>query len=554
MSENINFMTILFGLFGGLTLFIYGMNLMGDGLQKAAGDRLRNIINTLTSNPLLAVLVGTVVTAIIQSSSATTVIVVGLVSAKLMTLHQAIGVIMGANIGTTVTAQLIAIDIGEYAYPIAAAGFILYFFIKKKIVKYTGQTVFGFGVLFIGLNIMGDSMRPLVEFPLFINMIEKMSEYPILGLLTGTVFTMIIQSSSASIGVLQELASKPIHPGSTQALINLQAALPVILGCKIGTTITALLASIGVRINAKRAALAHTVFNIFGSVILMFFIPAYADFIRYISIKGPEVDIIKSQIANAHTLFSIINTLICIPFTGLLAKIVTLLIPGEDDGLERRTFYLDRKMLGSPSIAMDLAMKELARMADHAQDMMNNARDAFIKMDMKAVEKVMELEEVVDMLQDEIVKYLASMLSQGSLTEHQSTRLAGLMHVTNDIERMGDHCQNIAEFGQIRQNENMPFSDEAISEVSYAFEQVGEMVNNSIKALRNNNPDLALLVTSKESEIDAMEEKLREQHVKRLHGKLCDPQAAIIFAELIHNLERIADHCNNIAEAVIEGS
>ncbi|HOV24741.1 MAG TPA: Na/Pi cotransporter family protein [Pseudobacteroides sp.] len=540
---------IIFGLLGGLAVFIYGMNLMGDGLQKAAGERMRRILEVLTSNPLMGVLVGTLVTVMIQSSSATTVMVVGFVSAGLMTLPQAIGVIMGANIGTTITAQLIAFNIGDYTPLITAIGFLFFFFSKKKIVKYLGQTVFAFGLLFFGLETMSDVMEPLATSPVFESMIKQLSQYPILGLLTGVIMTVIVQSSSATIAVLQNVAAQSGIDGG--ALIDIQTAIPILLGNNIGTTITAIFASVGARLNAKRAAAAHTIFNVLGAVIFMFLIPIYAKLIIFISPKGPEIEIIKRQIANAHTAFNIINTIIWIPFVFVLAKIVTFIVRGQEDPAEKKIMYLDNKLLSNPAVAMDLATKELTRMALLAKQMAEDAKNSFINSDMKCVKKVSETEEVVDMLQSEIIKYLSTMLSTGTLTERQSVRLAGLMHVTHDIERIGDHCKNIAEFAEQKEQERIPFSKQALSELSDVFEMIRNMVSDSIKSLSEYDTSLAKKVLSEEYEVDDIEDKLRSRHVERLNKGLCDPKATIIFIDLIHNLERIGDHCNNIAEAVL---
>jgi len=550
--EKLDILSIVFGLLGGLAVFIFGMNLMSEGLQKAAGERMRRILGILTGNPILGVLVGALVTAIIQSSSATTVMVVGFVSARLMTLTQAIGVIMGANIGTTITAQLIAFKIGHYAYPIAAAGFILYFFFKKKFVKYLGQTIFGFGLLFIGLNTMDDVMKPLAKSPVFADMIMTLGKYPVLGVLVGTLMTVLVQSSSATIAVLQNLASQP-GPDGVHAAINLRTAMPVLFGDNIGTTITALLAAIGAKLNAKRAAIAHSVFNIIGTCIFIWFIPVFARFVEYVSPKGSEVDIIARQIANAHTSFNLLNTLLWLPFVWLLAKIVTFLVRGkEDDGVEKRVLYLDNRMLNNPTIAMDLATKEFVRMGALVEEMMVSARKAFVDSDMNESKKVHEIEETVDMLQYEIVKYLSTMLSQGSLTERQSVRLAGLMHVAGDIERIGDQCENLADFAQLKVNEHLNYSQDAISEVSDAFNKVEELVIQSIAALKEGSTALAKKVISGESDIDDLEKRLRSRHIERLNSGTCNPQSGITFVELVHNLERIADHCKNIAEAVLD--
>ncbi|HHX18257.1 MAG TPA: Na/Pi cotransporter family protein [Clostridium sp.] len=550
MPENLELSKMLFGLFGGLAIFIYGMNLMGDGLQKAAGEKMRRILEVLTSNPLMGILVGTLVTMIIQSSSATTVMVVGFVSANLMTLPQAIGVIMGANIGTTVTAQLVAFDLGEYAYLITAIGFILFFFFNKKIIKYVGQIIFSFGLLFVGLNIMSAVMKPLAQSAMFEEVIHRVSDTPVLGLVVGALLTLIIQSSSATVAVLLNLAQEPDANG--QALIGLQAALPILFGSNIGTTITAILASIGARVNAKRAAMAHTIFNVAGAVLFMLILPYFAKFVAFISPKGLETSVIARQIANAHTSFNIINTIVWAPFVLVLAKIVTFLVRGEEDTVENRVIYLDYKILNNASVAMDLATKELTRMAELSRKMMANSKKAFINSDTDAAKKVHEIESIVDMLQTEIIKYLSTMLSQSSLTERQSIRLAGLMHITNDIERMGDHCKNVAELAMEKIEKDLPFSKEAISDLTNAFNKLNDMVDHSIQSLSHDDTSLAKKVLSEESEIDKLESDLRDRHMKRLDSGLCNPTSTIMFIELIHNIERIADHCNNIAEAVLD--
>jgi phosphate:Na+ symporter len=540
---------MIFCLLGGLAVFIYGMNLMSDGLQKAAGERMRRILEVLTGNPIIAVLVGALVTTLIQSSSATTVMVIGFVSARLMTLNQAIGVILGANIGTTVTAQLVAFNIGHYAYPIAALGFILFFFFKRNLVKYIGQTIFAFGLLFMGLNIMSDAMAPLAESQSFALMMARLSEYPILGLIIGTLFTLLIQSSSATIAVLQNLAKQTGSDG--KALISLTTALPMLYGTNIGTTITALLASIGARISAKRAAVAHSVFNIVGSIIFMFFIPTFAWFIQKISPGGNEAEVISRQIANAHTSFNLINTLLWLPFIWLLAKIVTFLVRGKEDDIEKRVLYLDYKVLSNPAIAMDLATRELTRMAAFVRQMMADSKKAFTEANMELAKNVLEIEELVDILQDEIVKYLSTMLSEATLTERQSIRLSGLMHIANDIERMGDHCKNVVEFAMQKENEKIPFSKEAITDVSETFSVLNQMVDDAIHSLQDENIELAKKVLYEENEVDNLENKLRVRHLERLNSGLCNPKSTVIFIELIHNLERIGDHCNNIAEAIL---
>ena len=317
-------------LFGGLAMFIYGMNLMSDGLQKSAGEKMKSVLAMLTRNPFFGIMAGALVTAVLQSSSATTVMVIGFVSAGLMKLPQAISIIMGANIGTTITAQLIAFKIGDYAWLFVAVGFIMYFFMKKKeLVSYIGQTLFAFGILFVGINIMGDTMKPLAGSQVFVDLMLQVQNIPVLGVALGTLMTVVVQSSSDTIAVLQNLASTA-GPDGVSSIIGLQGALPILFGDNIGTTITAVLASIGASVAAKRTAAAHVIFNLTGTLIFIWFIPYYAEFIQFISPKGAEIDVIARQIANAHLCFNLFNTIVFIPLIGVLVKVVTKLVPGKE--------------------------------------------------------------------------------------------------------------------------------------------------------------------------------------------------------------------------------
>jgi len=537
---------ILFGLFGGLAIFIFGMNEMSSGLKKIAGDRLRKILKILTGNPIVGIIMGALVTALMQSSSATTVMVIGFVAARLMTLPQAIAVILGANIGTTVTAQLVAFKIGAYAYPITAIGFILMFFVKKKSIKNFGQTVFAFGLLFVGLNLMGDVMKPLAQSQQFADLMVRIHDVPVLGLLVSSGMTLIVQSSSATIAVLQKLAIAPGPDGGN--LIPLALALPFLFGSNIGTTITAIFASVGAGISARRAAFAHAIFNILGSVLFMFLITPFSKFILWIT---PDTANVSRQIANAHTIFNVINTLLWLPFIKYLAKFVQFVIPGEDIVIENRPLYLDTKMLASPSIAMDLVTKELVRMAELSTQMMDTAEKAFINSNMIAIKKVHEIEDVVDMLQHEIVHYLSKLLASEQLTEHQSIRLTGLLHIVSDIERIGDYCDNIAVSAEVRIDKKLPFTENGTKELSDAFELVTDMVSVTVNALRQYDDTIAKDVISREYLVDEMERTLRDAHIDRLNKAQCHPHSGLIFIELIHNLERIGDHCKNIAEAIL---
>ena len=550
---------IIFGVAGGLALFIYGMNLMGEGLKKAAGERLRIILETITRNPISGIIVGALVTMIIQSSSATTVMVVGFVNARLMTLRQAIGVIMGATIGTTITAQLIAFNIGEYAYLIAALGFVLFFFIKYKNWQYIGEVFFGLGVLFIGLNTMSDMLKPLANHPVFAEWIVNLGKHPVMGVLVGTLMTMIVQSSSATVGVLQTIASQPvIVNGAFQPLIPLTSAIPILLGDNIGTTITALLAGIGANKAAKRAAVAHTLIKIFGTLIFLMLMPLFLKLVQFIPphidlAQGiTAVDIIKRQIANAHTAFNTLNSIIWIPFIGFLTMLVTKLVPGEDIYIEKGVKFLNPRVINNAAVALELSAKELVRMGEFAANMLTIVKNVFISLDASTRSQVDEMEETLDYLQEQIINYMSTVVSQISLTEPESLRLTDLMHVVGDIERIGDHCVNVIELSEYKTKEGLKFSDQANQELEDIFNLTSEMVSEAINALRDNDFTAAHHVLKLEKKMDELEAELRDNHINRLNQGACNPSSAVCYVEIMKNLERIADHCNNIAEAVLD--
>ncbi len=550
---------IIFGVAGGLALFIYGMNLMGEGLKKAAGERMRIILETITKNPIAGIVVGTLVTMIIQSSSATTVMVVGFVNARLMTLRQAIGVIMGATIGTTITAQLIAFNIGDYAYLIAALGFIIFFFVKYKNWQYIGEVFFGLGVLFIGLNTMSDMLKPLADHPIFAEWIVNLGKHPVMGVIVGSIMTIVVQSSSATVGVLQAIASQPVLINNTiQPLIPLTSAIPILLGDNIGTTITALLAGIGTNKSAKRAAVAHTLIKILGTLIFILLMPLFLKFVLFISPQIDlkqgltAVDIIKRQIANAHTAFNTLNTIIWIPFVGFLTMLVTKMIPGEDVYIEKGVKFLNRRVINNAAVALELSAKELVRMGEFADKMLSTVKNAFFSLDTTKRSQVDELEETLDYLQEQIINYMSTVVSQISLTEPESLRLTDLMHVVGDIERIGDHCINVIELSEYKTKEGLKFSAQANEELEGIFDLTSKMVSRAINALRDNDFSAAHHVLELEKKMDKLEEELRYNHISRLNQGACNPSSAVCYVEIMKNLERIADHCNNIAEAVLD--
>ena len=563
------FSTIM-ALFGGLAMFIFGMHQMGEGLQKTAGDKMRTVLAMLTGTTIKAILVGAVVTMIIQSSSATTVMVVGFVGAGLMTLPQAVGVIMGANIGTTMTAWIVAAKIDEFAWLFVAVGFIMMFFIKKPKVRYIGQIIFAFGVLFVGLNSMGAAMKPLAKSEAFSNLLLQIKDMPVLGLIVGSISTMIVQSSSAAIGVLQTLAGTATDSAGTP-LISMYQAVPILLGSNIGTTITALLACIGGSRDSKRAATAHALFNIVGSVLFMFILRPFTWLVNQtVGIIGhsliadantgilgmltPVADNMRESIAVSHTLFNLVNTIIWLPLVFVMVKLVKLIVPGEDPVIHKKLAYIDYKVVNSPAIAIDLATKELARMTEIAQQMTLDSH-ALIRGHTDELEtRIFSNEETMDYLENEIVRYLSNIYSSTSVTQDDSVRIAGLLHATNDIERIGDYCSNICDNSQDMKNNGVVFSPSAVAELDEAFCLVEQMVLDSTLALRNNDPVLAGKIMSMEEQIDVMEDKLRASHLDRLTNGQCDPRSTVIFLEIIHTMERISDHCKNIADFVAAGS
>jgi len=549
-----NVAQILITLFGGLALFIYGMNMMSDGLQKSAGEKMKSILALLTKNRFIGVIAGALVTAVLQSSSATTVMVIGFVSAGLMNLPQAISIILGANIGTCITAQLVAFKIGDYAWAFVFLGFLMFFFLAKKNEKIMdfGEVIFGFGVLFVGLNVMGDAMEPLAASPAFADIMLKVSDIPALGVIVGAGLTAVIQSSSASIAVLQNLASTA-GPDGVTSIIGLTGAIPILFGTNIGTTITAVLASIGGSINAKRTALAHTMFNVGGTLLFIWFTPFIAEFIQAISPSGEEIDVISRQIANSHLAFNIATTIVFIPFIGFLVKFVTKVVSGTDaekDPME--PLYLDYNVLEQPFVAIHLATRELTRMAGITSDMLVETRKAFIAGDQEAIDRVWKYEEQVNNLQDKITEYLASIFSIETVTEHQAATISGLMHIVSDIEHIGDNCKNIVEFATEKIENKYEFSDVAYAEIYSCFDHGSKMIIDSIEALKNGDRELAKNVKRAEKALNILETDLRTKHLERLNNKECSAEFTVMYTDVIHNIERIGDSCDNIANAVLD--
>jgi phosphate:Na+ symporter len=528
---------MIFSLLGGLGLFIYGMSLMGTGLQKAAGSKLKKILAVLTSNRFIAVLVGAGVTAIIQSSSATTVMTVGFVNAGLMNLFQAAGVIMGANIGTTMTAQLIAFKLTDIAPFILAIGACMVLFSKKKKTKDVGEIVLGFGILFVGMTMMETSMKPIREMESFKNLILSLGKHPLMGVFVGLGMTAVVQSSSATIGILMALAANNGIP--------LVVALPILFGDNIGTCVTALLASIGTTKNAKRASLIHLMFNITGTIIFM---SAFPLVLKFIPTLGGDV---QRQIANAHTLFNVTNVIIQIWFIGVLVKIVNKLVPGEDKQSSALVLeHLDRRLLETPSVAVGQVVKEVVRMCNAASQNLTDSFNAFVNNDEKLITSVNENEELINFLEREITAYMVA-LSNTSLSEEQSEIITSLFHVVNDVERIGDHADNLGELAQYKIDGDLQFSETAIKELKYMYETAKYAVDSATIALETSDVEQAKKVIETEEKIDDINKQLRTEHIARLNKHECSPECGTIFLEIVSNLERVGDHSNNIAETVL---
>ena len=547
MNENVK---VVFGLIGGLALFLFGMNSMSDALQKAAGEKMKKILGFLTRNPVMGALAGALVTAVLQSSSATTVMVIGFVSAGLMSLPQAISVIFGANIGTTMTAQLMAFKISNYIYPIIFIGFMLNFVGKKEKVKNIGMVIFSFGLLFEGIEIMGEVMKPLAGSPVFVDLMGKVSSVPVLGVVLGAVMTLVVQSSSATIAVLQNFASQA-GPDGVSSVIGLAGAIPILLGDNIGTTITALLASIGQSKNAKRTAIAHSIFNISGSCVFVFLIPWFAKFVQFISPKGNEVDVISRQIANAHTTFNVVCTLVWLPLIPLMVKIVTTIIRG-DDKVQKTVFepkYLDMKVVEQPAAAMVLVSKELNRLSELAETLLTGLK-ASLTAD-KTSETYLHFKEnleIVQHLQENVSDYITRLFSSGNLTEQQSEYTAGLLFINNCIQRIAERCGDVDKICMQISDSGKVLTREASAEMENCIDVTSQLLDKAMEAVRHGDSSAAESVFKNKKKMQKAEKKFNKAHLNRVKNNLCDASMTGYFSGIIYNIDRMADNCVGIAE------
>ena len=541
-------MELAYNIIGGLGLFFFGMQIMSEGLKNIAGDRLKAILHMVTKVPIVGVLVGLGVTSLIQSSSATTVMVVGFVNAGLIVLKQAISVIIGANVGTTVTAWLVAsmsvFKVTQYALPAIGIGFGMRMFGRTKNVKFWGQVLMGFGMLFLGLGFMKDAFAPLSQSQHVKDIFIRFGDNPILGVLVGLLVTMLIQSSSATIAIVQVMAFN--------GLISFPAAITLMLGGDIGTTITAQLAAVGTNLEARRAAMAHTLFNVIGVGYMMFFVYTglFEKAINFIVPGQITVMNIMVYIAVANTVFKLTNAAVFLPFIGALEKAVVFLVPKKKGVIELGPQYLEKHLLETPPIAIEQARKETVRMMELACKSVSSSMKCFLEEDLAVIKSAHKMEQAVDNLQSAITQYLVE-LSQRDLSQEVSEELHVLIHSVNDIERIGDHSENIIELAERKIEKKLPLTEDAISELRLMWNELDSMMIETEEALRKTDTSIAEKVLRREQLINQFQEDLKHGHVNRLNDGRCDIQSGVLFIDLVDNMEKIGDHLTNIAQGVM---
>ena len=538
---SINWQEIIFHFLGGLGLFLYSIKTMGDGLQQAAGDRLRYYIDKYTSNPFLGVLVGIVVTALIQSSTGVTVITVGLVSASLLTLRQAIGIIMGANIGTTVTSFIIGFKLGEYALPLIFLGTMFLFFTKNRTANNIGRILFGVGGIFYALNLISAGMSPLKDLPQFKEYMVTLGQNPILGVVAGAVITVLIQASSATIGILQGL-----YAGG---FLDLKGALPVLFGDNIGTTLTVIIAAAGANVSAKRVAATHVTFNVLGTILCLILLGPFTSMIEYFQALlhlSPEM-----TIAFSHGAFNVSNTIVQFPFIGALAYFVTKLIPGEDEVVKYEPLYLDEQLIQqAPSIALGNAKKELLHLGNYAVKAFDLSYDYIINSNEKVAEKGHKTEEAINTIDEKLTRYLIS-LSSEALSQKESEVLTNILDSSRDLERIGDHAEALINLNYYLQRKNVQFSNSALEELEDIYRQTSDFVKDALESVENNDLEQAQSLIERHEAINKMERVLRKTHIKRLNNGECSTQAGVNFIDIISHYTRVSDHAMNLAEKVL---
>ena len=528
--------TMIISMLGGLGLFLYGMKLMGEGIEKVAGSKMKTILEWCTKNRLIGVIVGTIFTAIIQSSSAATVMVVSFVNSGLMNLMQAVGVIMGANIGTTVTAQIVALDLDSIAPVFVITGVVMIMFFKNETVNKVGEVLFGFGALFLGMSLMKNSMAGIKDSVAVMKMISSLKN-PLVAILVGLVITTILQSSSASVGILVTMAGS--------GLVELPMCFYVILGCNIGACTSAVLVGLTGKKDAKRAALIHLMFNIIGSIIMLLILLPFGGYVEH-WINAISADP-KRAVANTHTIFKVFQVIILFPFAGWIVKLTQWLVPGEDEQKEKYELkYISLDSAVSPAIAMIEVTNEIKRMGEIANYNLERSMEALMKGNKDIINEVFEREHEVDFLSRKITDFLVKINQMLPVSETKN--IAGYYHVVSDIERIGDHAENIAEFAQTKLNESIEFSKVGAEELQHMFDVMNKEVKLALEAFTERNEEHLKEIMDLENEVDDLEKQLQRNHVRRMAKNECSPKAAI-FSDLISNFERVSDHATNIAFA-----
>lgn len=543
-------MQIVLGLITGLGLFLYGMEMMSAGLQKAAGAKMRTILETLTKNKYVGILIGFLFTAVIQSSSATTVLVVSFVNASLMNLYQAAGIIMGANVGTTVTGLLMTLNLEDIAPVILLIGVVMAMFIKNPMARKIGEVFLGFGMLFIGLATMSDAMSGLRESPKIVELLSSIQN-PFLAILIGFIITAILQSSSATVGIVMALASQGLIP-------SLEICFFLALGCNVGSCVSALLASLNGTKMAKRAALIHFIFNIIGTslvvVILLLFSDYLISFVQLFS-RGVQDEHrrMAKDIADMNTIFKLSQVIMLAPFSNLLVKLTYLFVPGDDEKVEETKLqFIGNHTVYAPSAAVPQVILEIEHMGRVAMGNLTHAMDAFLNADVSALDQIYKTEKSIDDMNTEITNYLIK-ANQMRLPVGDRKILGSLFHVVNDIERIGDHAENIADFTKTMLEDEVSISGEAQEEIREMYRLTSRLLDFSLTMFKDKTTEHLQEIMMLENEIDNMEKELQHNHVVRLTENKCDAEAGMIFSDLASNLERVADHGTNIAFSFLEG-
>ena len=549
---------MIFGTMGGLGLFLFGMGLMSDGLKKVAGRKLKDLLEALTKHRLIAVLVGALTTCLIQSSSATTVMTIGFVNAGLLTLRQALCVVLGANVGTTFTAWLVSalalFKITNYALPAIGVGFLINILGKTQKAKSVGQVLLGFGVLFIGIHFMKEGFSPLGDNQNVQEALIWVGRNPLLAVLAGTVITMLLQSSSASIAMIQMLALQGAF-GTGDWHLVLRVTIPFILGDNIGTTITAWLAAIRASRNSKRVAIGHTMFNFIGVLYVLPLIWGgwFVHIVEWITPFKLSQSTIMVHIAVAHSTFNVFNTILFLPIMHWLEAVVMKILPVTEEELAQKPVVLEKHLLNTPVIALEQTKREIIRMARTAKKALRHSISGIVDDNRKELGSVREIEDFIDVFQLEITSYLSA-LSRRQLSDEVSNELPVLLHTVNDLERIGDHAVNIVEIAERKMEQKLSFSNSALTEAEQLRKEIDQMFDNVIVALENNDIEAAKsAILTNENNLNKMQIDFRRSHVRRMSEGVCSAETGLIFIDLVDNVEKIGDHLTNIAQAIIGG-